>query len=81
MVIAVGGSKSKKQFESIRLTMKSYFDVLDINYSINLFINKVDDFGEIDKHPTALEEAFRLGKELITAQAPPPEKPINIELI
>jgi multimeric flavodoxin WrbA len=80
MVIAVGGSKSKKQFESIRLTMKSYFDVLDINYSTNLFISKVDDIGEIQKHPTALQEAFRLGKELITADSPPPQKPINVEL-
>jgi multimeric flavodoxin WrbA len=80
MVIAVGGSKSKKQFESIQLTMKSYFDVLDINYSTNLFTSKVDDFGEIHKHPTALQEAFRLGKELITAESPPPQKPINIEL-
>ncbi len=81
MVIAVGGSKSKKQFESIRLTMKSYFDVLDINYSTNLFISKVDDSGEIHKHPASLQEAFRLGKELIAAEFPPPRKPINIELI
>ncbi|MHC4534734.1 MAG: flavodoxin family protein [Planctomycetota bacterium] len=80
MVIAVGGSKSKKQFESIRLTMKSYFDVLDINYSSNLFTSKVDDIGEIHKHPAALQEAFRLGKELITAESPPPRKPINVEL-
>jgi multimeric flavodoxin WrbA len=80
MVIAVGGSKSKKQFESIQLTMKSYFDVLDTNYSTNLFISKIDDFGEINEHPTALKEAFRLGKELITAESPPPQKPINVEL-
>jgi multimeric flavodoxin WrbA len=80
MVIAVGGSKSKKQFESIQLTMKSYFDVLEINYSANLFTSKVDDFGEIHKHPTALQEAFQLGKELITAESPPPQKPINVEL-
>ncbi len=81
MVIAVGGSKSKKQFESIRLTMKSYFDVLDINYSTNLFISRVDDLGEIHKHPTALKEAFRLGSELINVESPPPQKPINVELI
>ena len=80
MVIAVGGSKSKKQFESIQLTMKSYFDVLDMNYSTNLFISKVDDFGEIHKHPTALQEASRLGQELITVESPPPQKPINVEL-
>jgi hypothetical protein len=80
MVIAVGGSKSKKQFESIKLTMKSYFDVLQINYVSNLFINKIDDLGEIQKHPSALKEAFRLGKELITAAPPLPQKPVNIEL-
>jgi multimeric flavodoxin WrbA len=80
MVIAVGGSKSKKQFEGIQLTMKFYFDALDIKYSCNLFINKVDAFGEIQKHPTALKEAFRLGKELINAKAPPLQKPFNVEL-
>lgn len=81
MVIAVGGSKSKKQFESIRFTMKTYFDVLDVNYSTNLFINKVDGCGEIRKHPLALKEAFRFGKELIATDSPPTQKPINVELI
>jgi multimeric flavodoxin WrbA len=80
MVIAVGGSKSKKQFESVRLTMKYYFDVLDINYTANLFVNQIDDLGDIQKHPEALKEAFRLGKELITSEVPPPQKPVNIEL-
>jgi len=80
MVIVVGGSKSKKQFESIRLTMKYYFDVLDINYAANLFINKVDRLSEIQKHPSALKEAFRLGKELIATNTPPPQNPVNVEL-
>jgi multimeric flavodoxin WrbA len=81
MVIAVGGSRSRKQFESIQLTMKYYFDVLEMNYYCNLFINKIDDFGEIKKHPTALGEAHRLGKELVTADSPPPQKPISVELV
>lgn len=80
MVIAVGGSKSKKQFESVRLTMKTYFDVLDINYTVNLFINQVDDKDDIQEHPDGLKEAFRLGKELITSETPPPQKPVNVEL-
>jgi multimeric flavodoxin WrbA len=79
MVIAVGGSKSTKMFDCIRLTMKFYFDVLEMKYAANLFVNKVSDAGQIQKHPLALKEAFRLGKELITAPAPP-EKPIDIEL-
>jgi len=80
MIIAVGGSKGTKQFESIRLTMKSYFDVLDVKYVANLFVNKVDVCGAIRKHPSALKEAFRLGKQLASAEALIPEKPIDIEL-
>ena len=80
MVIAVGGSKSKKMFDSIRLTMKYYLDVLDMHYAANLFVNKVEDSGDIEKHPSAMKEAFRLGKELVTAAAAPSEKPINVEL-
>ena len=79
MVIAVGGSKSKKQFESIRLTMKYYLDVLDMNYAFNLFVSQVDDRGEIEKHPSALDHAYQLGAKLADADEPP-EKPIDIEL-
>jgi len=80
MVIAVGGSKSKKQFESIRLTMKSYFDSLQVHYTANLFISKIDAKGDIEKHPSALNEAYRLGGQLAAADSSPPEKPIDIEL-
>ncbi|MHC4474419.1 MAG: flavodoxin family protein [Planctomycetota bacterium] len=80
MVIAVGGTKSKKMFESIRLTMKYWLDVLDMHYVASLFVNNVDDLGDIKKHPAAIDEAFRLGKELATAATPPPEKPVNVEL-
>jgi hypothetical protein len=79
MVIAVGGSKSKKMFECIRLTMKYYFDVLDMSYVANLFVNRIEEPGQIKNHPAALSEAFRLGAELITTSIPP-EKPIDIEL-
>ena len=80
MVIAVGGSKSKKQFESIRLTMMSYFDSLEVSYVSNLFVNKIDGPGEIQRHPSALNEAYRLGKELVSTDTPPPQKPIAVQL-
>ena len=80
MVIAVGGSKSKKQFESVRLTMTSYFDTLQIHYVLNLFVNQIDAPGEIQKHPSALKEAYRLGREFVASDAPPPEKPIDVAL-
>ncbi len=80
MVIAVGGSKSKKMFDCIRLTMKYFFDVLDINYAANLFVNKVEDPGQIKEHPSAMEQAFTLGQKLVAPDSPPPEKPLDIEL-
>jgi multimeric flavodoxin WrbA len=80
MVIAVGGSKSKKQFECVRLTMKSYFDSLQVHYWANLFVNKIDALGEIKKHPTAMNEAYRLGSQLAAIDSVPPNKPIDIEL-
>jgi multimeric flavodoxin WrbA len=80
MVIAVGGSKSKKTFDSIRLTMKYFFDVLDMNYAANLFVNKVEDPGQIKNHPSAMEQAFALGQKLVAPDTPPPEKPLDIEL-
>jgi multimeric flavodoxin WrbA len=79
MVIAVGGSKSIKQFESVRLTMKSYFDAIQMNYVSNLFVNKIDTLGAIKKHPLAMTEAFRLGVDLVMT-TDQPTKPISIEL-
>ena len=81
MVIAVGGSRSKKQFECIQLIMKSYFDAIQVHYTANLFVNKIDALGDIEKHPSALNEAYRLGSLLAATDSPPPQKPIDIELI
>jgi multimeric flavodoxin WrbA len=78
MVIAVGGTKSKKMFESIRLTFKYYLDVLDMHYAANLFVNQVDERGQIKKNTAALEQAFRLGRELVAAAAAP-EQPVTVE--
>ncbi len=80
MVIAVGGSKSTKQFDSIRRTMKAYFDSLQMQYIAGLFVNKVDERGSIEKHPSALNEASRLGSLLVTIDVLSLQKPADIEL-
>ncbi len=80
MVIAVGGSRSKKQFESVRLTMMSYFDALEFDYALNVFVSQIDGPGEVEKHPSMLEEARRLGREFAAAETPCPEKPIDVTL-
>ncbi len=81
MVIAVGGSKSIRQFECIRWIFKTYFDSLRVNYVSGLFVGKVDEFGAVEKHPTAFDEAYRLGAMLASPDTLLPEKPVNIEII
>lgn len=80
LVIAVGGSKSKKMFESVRLTMTYWLDALEVAHAANLFVNQVDGRGDILKHPRAMQEALRLGRELVADEGPPPEKPSTVEL-
>ena len=80
MVIAVGGSKNRKMFESIRLTMQYYLDVLEMKWVAGLFVNQVDERGAIQRHPTALPEAFRLGRELARSAPLPADKPELVEL-
>jgi len=79
LVIAVGGSKSKKMFESVRLTMKYWLDATEFDYVANLFVNHVDERGDIAKVPAAMQEAFRLGRELASADVPKPQEPTTAE--
>ena len=70
MAIAVGGTKGKKMFESVRLTMKYYFDALDTGYFANLFVSGIDEAGKIENNTDALEQAFQLGVRLSSAEIP-----------
>lgn len=80
MVIAVGGSRSKKQFDCIRLMMKTYLDSLGARYESNLFVNQVDEAGDIEKQATAMDEAFKLGSALALRQCIERDKPVDVEL-
>ncbi len=62
--LAIGGSKGSKIFEGVLLTMKYFFDALDVVFSRSLLYRSVDAKGQILEHPTALQEAYELGKEL-----------------
>ena len=62
--LAVGGSRGSKIFDGPLLTMKYFFDSLDMTFHKSLLFKEVDAKGEILEHPTALAEAYSLGKEL-----------------
>jgi len=66
VLLAVGGSKGGKIFDGPLLTMKYFFDALDITFYRSLLFKEIDAKGEILEHPTALAEAYALGKELVS---------------
>lgn len=80
MLIAVGGSRGKRQFQCVRRPVQSYFKYLEVNYVCGLCINQVDEKGAIRQRPDALEHAFRLGRAMADPAAPLPERPVEVGL-
>jgi len=62
--IAVGATRGKKLFDGSKLTVKYFFESIGVKYVDELLVRGVDKRGEIKKHPTALSDAFELGRRL-----------------
>ncbi|HAV10400.1 MAG TPA: flavodoxin family protein [Dehalococcoidia bacterium] len=63
--IAVGATRGDKLFDGSILTIRFFFKCLGVAYADELLIRGVDKKGEIKDHPTALADAFNLGKKLV----------------
>jgi multimeric flavodoxin WrbA len=63
--ISVGATRGEKLFEGATLTVKYFFDAIGVEYAGNLLIRGVDGKAQINEHPTALRDAFRLGQQLV----------------
>ena len=62
--IAVGATRGEKLFDGPKLTIKYFFQAINAAYTDELLIRGVDKKGEIKDHPTALSDAYELGKKL-----------------
>lgn len=63
--ISVGATRGKKLFDGAVLTVKYFFDAIGVEYCGELLLRGIDNKAQIKEHPTALEDAFRLGQELV----------------
>jgi multimeric flavodoxin WrbA len=63
--ISVGATRGEKLFDGAVLTVKYFFDAIGVKYSGDLLVRGIDNKAQIKEHPTALEDAFRLGQELV----------------
>ena len=67
LFIAVGATKGKKLFDGILLSLKYFFDVIDMKLWKALLYRGLDFEGDVLKFPEYLDEAFEAGKELAKA--------------
>ncbi len=65
--ISVGATKGKKLFDGTLLTVKYFFDVLDVELFRSLLYRGLDFEGDVLKHPEYLEEAYLAGKTFAEA--------------
>ena len=63
--ISVGATRGKKLFDGAVLTVKYFFDAIGVKYFGDLLVRGIDNKGQIGEHPAVLEDAFRLGQELV----------------
>lgn len=62
--IAVGATKGETLFDGSKATVKFFFKTVGVEYAEELLIRGVDQKGDIEEHPSALKDAFELGRRL-----------------
>lgn len=65
LFISVGATKGKRLFEGTLLTVRYFFEVLDMELWRSLLYRSLDFEGDVLKYPEHLEEAYKVGKELV----------------
>ena len=62
--ISAGATRGKKLFDGVLLTIRYFFDVLDMELTDTLLARQLDFSGDVLKHPKLLENAFAAGENL-----------------
>jgi multimeric flavodoxin WrbA len=65
LFISVGATKGKRLFEGTLLTVRYFFEVLDMELWRLLLYRSLDFEGDVLKYPAYLEDAYKAGKELV----------------
>lgn len=67
LVISVGATKGKKLFDGMLLSMKYFFDVLDMELWDALLYRQLDFMGDVEKFPEYLDQAYQRGRDFVNA--------------
>lgn len=67
LFISVGATKGPKLFDGVHLTLKYFFDTLDMELWKSLLYRGMDFEGHILEHPDYLKEAYEAGRDFAGA--------------
>ena len=61
--LSVGATRGKQLFDGALLTMRYFFDAIDVELKDTVLVRGVDAKGAIRERPEALQQAFEIGKK------------------
>ena len=67
LVVSVGATRGKKLFDGMLLTMKYFFDTLDMELWDSLLFRQLDLAGDVEKHLEYLGQAYERGQAFVRA--------------
>lgn len=67
LFISVGATRGKKLFDGTLLTVRYFFEVMDMQLWRSLLYRGMDHEGDVQKHPEYLAEAYQAGAEFAAA--------------
>jgi hypothetical protein len=67
LFISAGATKGKKLFDGMLLSIRYFFDVLDMELWRALLYRQLDFQDDVLKHPEYLQEAYTAGKAFSSA--------------
>jgi multimeric flavodoxin WrbA len=67
LFISAGATRGKRLFEGTLLSVRYFFDTLDMDLWKSLLCKGLEHEGEAQKHPEYLTEAYQAGKDLAQA--------------
>ena len=65
-LLSLGATKGKNLFQGVDLTAKYFFDAVGANFDGSLTYRQIEQAGEIKKHPTALLDADKQARRVVT---------------
>jgi multimeric flavodoxin WrbA len=67
LFISAGATKGKRLFDGVLLTVRYFFDALDMELWNSMLYRELDFEGDVLKHPEYLEAAYTAGKQFFRA--------------